>query len=65
MLRDFSLILTAIIATATIVLAWDSEYGIPLRQLALVFGGMLLGHIITEALNATGDTDHEEGEQKC
>lgn len=65
MLRDFSLILTAIIATATIVLAWDSEYGIPLRQLALVFGGMLLGHIITEALNATGDTDSEEGEQKC
>ena len=55
MLRDFSLILTAIIATATIVLAWDSEYGIPLRQLALVFGGMLLGHIITEVLNRGTD----------
>jgi len=64
MLRDFSLILTAIIATATIVLAWDSEYGVPLRQLALVFGGMLLGHIITEALNLVSDAD-DEGEQKC
>ena len=51
MLRDFSLILTAIIATATIVLAWDSEYGIPLRQLVLVLGGVFMGHIITEVLN--------------
>ena len=42
-----------IIAMLTVYFGWDSEFGIPLLQFALVVGGALLGHIITEVLNAT------------
>jgi hypothetical protein len=42
-----------IIAMLTIYFGWDREDGIPMMQFALVFGGALLGHIITEVLNAT------------
>jgi hypothetical protein len=57
MLRDFSLIFMAIAATSAIIFAWDSEYGIPLRQLVLVLGGVFMGHIITEVLNLVRDAD--------
>ena len=55
MLRDFSLIFMAIAATSAIIFAWDSEYGIPLRQLVLVLGGVFMCHIITEVLNRGTD----------
>ena len=42
-----------IISMLTIYFAWDSEFGVPMMQFALVVGGMFLGHIITEALNTT------------
>jgi hypothetical protein len=45
----------AIAATSTIIFAWDAEYGIPLRQLVLVLGGVFMGHIITEILHREND----------
>ena len=42
-----------IIAMLSIYFAGDREDGVPMMQFALVFGGALLGHIITEVLNAT------------
>jgi hypothetical protein len=50
-----TLIGQTLIATATIMIAWDREDGVPLMQFGLVFGGILLGHVITEALNFAED----------
>jgi vancomycin permeability regulator SanA len=41
----------ALIGFACITLGWDSINGVPLFQLALVFGGAVIGHVLTEALN--------------
>lgn len=40
-----------LISSAIIYLAWG--YDAPMGDFALTFGGMLLGHTITEALNVT------------
>lgn len=45
-------ILMALIGFACIMLGWDSINGVPLFQIALIFGGAVLGHVTTEALNA-------------
>ena len=39
-----------IISTCTIWVAWGSDA--PIMQFALVFGGLMLGHVMTEVLNA-------------
>lgn len=44
-------VLMSLIGFACIVLGWDSINGVPLFQLSIVFGGMVLGHVLTEALN--------------
>lgn len=40
-----------VMATTLISLGWDSTDAVSLFQLALIFGGVLLGHIATELLN--------------
>lgn len=40
-----------LMASALLYAGWDKDSGIPVMQLALVFGGLLLGHVMTEALN--------------
>ena len=57
MLRDFSLLLMAIIATLALIVGWDKEFGVPLLQLALVFGGVLIGHVVTDVLNRESDEE--------
>lgn len=44
-----------LISTAIIFLAWG--YDAPMGNFSLVFGGMLLGHIITEVLNFKEDDE--------
>jgi hypothetical protein len=39
-----------IISTCTIWVAWGSDA--PIMQFALVVGGLILGHVVTEILNA-------------
>ena len=43
-----------IISTCTIWVAWGSDA--PIMQFAFVFGGLMLGHVMTEVLN-----EKEEG----
>jgi hypothetical protein len=43
------LVAMALISTALIYLAWG--YDAPIGNFALVFGGLLFGHILTETLN--------------
>ena len=43
------LVALTLICTAIIYLAWG--YDAPMGNFALVFGGLLLGHVLTEALN--------------
>ena len=44
-----------IISMLTIYFAWDGEDGVLLLQLALVVGGMFMGHVLTEMLNENDD----------
>lgn len=53
--RLFSIIFTAFSVTI-IYAAWGEDA--PVYNFALVFGGILLGHVLTEALN------HIEGEDE-
>ena len=41
------------IGFACVVLGWDSINAVGVYQLAILCGGMVLGHVITEALNET------------
>ena len=43
-------VLMSLIGFACIVLGWDSIDGVPLFQLSIVFGGMVLGHVLTMVL---------------
>lgn len=45
----------ALIAALTIHIAWGLDA--PIGNFALVFGGFLLGHVLTEALNAVEGDD--------
>ena len=47
----------ALIASLVIFIAWGLDA--PIGNFALVFGGLLLGHVITEALNFI-ENDSEE-----
>jgi hypothetical protein len=47
----FYLVLLTLLGSACIYIGWDSINGVPLFQFALVTGGILLGHVLTEALN--------------
>jgi len=44
-------VLMTLIGGAIVVLGWDSENAVIVYQFALVFGGMVLGHVLTEVLN--------------
>lgn len=44
-------VLMALIGFACVVLGWDSINAVPLYQLSILFGGVVLGHVLTEALN--------------
>lgn len=46
-------VLMSLIGFACIVLGWDSLNAIAIYQLSIAIGGMVLGHVITEALNQT------------
>ena len=50
-MRNMYFILMTLIGTACVVLGWDSENAVILYQFAILVGGMLLGHVLTEALN--------------
>ena len=43
-------VLMSLIGFACIVLGWDSINGVPLFQLSLIFGGAVLGHVLTMVL---------------
>jgi hypothetical protein len=43
------------ISAAIIFLAWGNDS--PMCNFALVFGGLLLGHILTETLNEEGEDE--------
>ena len=45
----------ALIASLVIFIAWGLDA--PIGNFALVFGGFLLGHVLTEALNYVGGDD--------
>ena len=47
------LIAQTLIATALLILAWGNDA--PIFNFGLVFAGILLGHVITELLNFTGE----------
>jgi hypothetical protein len=49
------LVAMALISTALIYLAWG--YDAPIGNFALAFGGCLLGHTLTVALNDTGEEE--------
>lgn len=49
-------VLMALIGFACIVLGWDSIDGVPLFQLCIIFGGAVLGHVLTLVLE---DTEEE------
>ena len=44
-------VLMSLIGFACIVLGWDSADGLWVCYLSVMFGGMLLGHVLTLALN--------------
>ena len=44
-------VLMALIGFACIVLGWDSIDGVPLFQLCIIFGGAVLGHVLTLVLD--------------
>ena len=50
MSRFYYVLMTAI-GMSCIYLGWDSSDGVPLFQLALIFGGAVIGHVLTETLN--------------
>ena len=39
------------IGFACVVLGWDSINAVGVYQLSILFGGVVLGHVLTEALN--------------
>jgi len=47
----------ALIASLIIFIAWGLDA--PIGNFALVFGGLLLGHVLTEALNFVEDDSEE------
>lgn len=44
-------VLMSLIGFACVVLGWDSINGVPLFQLSIAFGGAVIGHVLTLALN--------------
>ena len=46
-----SLVTLTATSISLIFIGWDSEGGGWLSQLALIFGGFFLGHVVTEILN--------------
>jgi hypothetical protein len=48
-------VVMTLIGGACITLGWDSIDGVPLFQLALIVGGSVLGHVLTECLNEGED----------
>lgn len=50
-------VLMSLIGFACIVLGWDSIDGVPLFQLCIIFGGAVLGHVLTLVLEDTGEDE--------
>jgi len=46
-----SLVTLTATSVSLIFFGWDSEGGGWLSQLALIFGGFFMGHVVTEILN--------------
>lgn len=55
--KMYYVVMTAI-GFSLVVLGWDSINAVGVYQLAILFGGAVLGHVLTEALN------HDEGEDE-
>lgn len=45
-------VLMSLIGFACVVLGWDAVDGVALYQLSILFGGAVIGHLLTLALNA-------------
>ena len=50
-MNGFYFVCMSLIGFACAVLGWDAEHGVALYQVSILLGGVLLGHVITEALN--------------
>ena len=50
-LETVSNIVMTAVGVVLIDVGWDAEGGGWLSQLALIFGGFFLGHVVTEVLN--------------
>jgi hypothetical protein len=54
-MSKLTFLLVALAGVACIIMGWNGETGVPIEQLALIWGGLALGHVITEALNDNGN----------
>lgn len=52
-------VLMAAVSATCVFAGWDSLNGVGVYQLSLIWGGMVLGHTMTLALNETNDTNNE------
>ena len=52
--KTMSLVMTTASGVAMIGMGWDAD-GAWLRQLAVLFGGFFVGHVVTEVLTEGGE----------
>ena len=55
--RNLYFVLMAMIGVACVFLGWDSENAVILYQVAILIGGAVIGHVLTEVLNESNQPE--------